>query len=105
MMIRENTQTAQITLNDHQNQPLQIQTISCPIHTRPPPLQTPQHQNNIQTEYCRYGPVFWYLSHIRKNFIYDHADESYGDFIYINTSVLCMRAAKALAMAWMHRLV
>ena len=69
MMVRENTQTAQITLNDHPNLPLQIQIISSPIHT-PPPSQTHQHQNNIQTEYCRYGPAFWYLSHIRKNFIY-----------------------------------
>ena len=33
MMVRENTQTTQITLNDHQNQPLQSQTISCPLHT------------------------------------------------------------------------
>ena len=42
--------------------------------------------------------TFWYLSHIRKNFIYAHADESYENFIYIHPSVLCMRAGKARAM-------
>ena len=52
-------QTTQITLNDHQNQPLQLQTTSCP--------QT-HHTKHLST---RYGPAHdtLVLSHIRKSFI------------------------------------
>ena len=48
-------QTTQITLNEHQNQPLQLQTTSCP---------NSHHTKLLST---RYGPC--YLSHIRKSFI------------------------------------
>ena len=51
--------TPQTNLNEHQNQPLQLQTTSCP--------QT-HHTKHIST---RYGPAapLWHLSHIRKSFI------------------------------------
>ena len=65
-----------------------------PSYTLKPNTSAPKlHTNRIDMDQ---HTTFWYLSHIRKNFIYAHAEESYGDFIYIHP-FLCMRAAKALA--------
>ena len=53
-------QTTQITLNEHQNQPLQLQTTSCP--------QT-HHTKHLSTKYGPAHDTLVYLSHIRKSFI------------------------------------
>ena len=52
-------QTTQITLNEHQNQPLQLQTTHVPKHTTPNTSPPDMGQNT----------TLWYLSHIRKSFI------------------------------------
>ena len=53
-------QTTQITLNEHQNQPFQLQTTSCP--------QT-HHTRNTSAPDMGQHTTLWYLSHIRKSFI------------------------------------
>ena len=54
-------QTTQITLNEHQNQPLQLQTTSCP--------QTHHTTPNTSAPDMGQHTTLWYLSHIRKSFI------------------------------------
>ena len=52
-------QTTQITLNEHQNQPLQLQTPHVPKHTTP----------NTSAPNMGQHMTLWYLSYIRKSFI------------------------------------
>ena len=52
-------QTTQITLNKHQNRPLQLQTTSCPQITTP----------NTSAPNMGQHTTLWYLSHIRKSFV------------------------------------
>ena len=80
-------QTTQITLNEHQNQPLQLQTTSCP--------QT-HHTKHLTT---RYGPEHDTLVLVAysQKFYLIRWRRSYGDLLlYLRPFALCMRAAKAL---------
>ena len=81
-------QTTQITLNEHQNQPLQLQTTSCPQTHNTKHLSTryrPEHETLVLVAYSQK----FYLICWRR---------SYGDLLlYLHPFALCMRAAKALA--------
>ena len=83
-------QTTQITLNEYQNQPLQLQTTSCP--------QT-HHTKHLST---KYGPAHdtWVLIAYSPKFYLICWDwrRSYGDLLlYLHPFTLCMRATRALA--------
>ena len=82
--------TPKTNLNEHQNQPLQLQTTSCP---------KTHHAKHLST---RYGPAHATLVLIAYSqkfyLICSRRHRSYGDLLlYLHPFALCMRAAKALA--------
>ena len=85
-------QTTQITLNEHQTQPLQLQTTSCPQthHTKHLSTRCGPAHDTLQLVLIAYSQKFYLIcSRWRR---------SYGALLlYLHPFALCMRAAKALA--------
>ena len=82
--------TPQITLNEHKNQPLQLQTTSC--------SQT-HHTKHLSTKYGPAHDNLVLIAYSQKFYLicWDWR-RSYGDLLlYLHPFALCMRATKALA--------
>ena len=83
-------QTTQITLNEHQNQPLQLQTTSCPQTHHTKHLSTrygPAHNTLVLIAYL----IFFLFNMLTLTYILWRLTP------YLHPFALCMRATKALA--------
>ena len=86
--------TPQITLNEHQNQPLQLKTTSC--------LQT-HHTKHLSTRHEPAHDTLVLIAYSQKFYlICSRWRRSYGDLLlYLHPFALCMRAAQASLRVWL----